>query len=104
MHPTFQLILNSICPPTTPPTPQGKFEHVLETELGELVCWFDPHEADPAYGAGESLVLTNAWLKHVDVVGVLEGWVVIRVQNAALRALQLDREEARVEHLVGRAA
>ena len=101
LHPVFAQILGSICPSGTPPCPAGVHEHVFDTDLGEVVAWFDHQPAerqtldDP--GCVETLSVTHVWLGRIDLHGELSDFTKARIERDALAALVRNREEAATE-------
>jgi len=112
LHPVFAQILGSICPSGTPPCPAGVHEHVFDTDLGEVIAWFDHQPAerqtldDP--GCPESLSLTHVWLEDLDLHSRVPDCVKEYIERDALAALVRNREESltevRLEHWTRRMA
>lgn len=95
VHPAFAMALNTICPPTTPPCPDGSYEYVYESDIGELVCWFDhqPREAQTEWepGCDEDLSLTHVWLVDIDISERLAKRFKQQLETEALEYLQSNR-------------
>lgn len=109
VHPTFALLLDSMCPkqePVTPPCPRGSYEYVLATDLGDVVCWLDhsPAEAQTLEypGCDEEMTLTHAWIKDLDIFERLEEDACKSIAEAALCQLVEERREHNTDHRINR--
>lgn len=94
VHPAFAFALNSICPPTTPPCPDGVYEMVYPSDVGDLICWFDHQERDTRYGCGgnESVKLTHAWVKDLNIFSRLDSDSIKNLEQEALNDIQKERQ------------
>ena len=80
-----------------PPNTDDRPEYVHDSDIGELMCWFEFEPAEPSTDSPVVFNLTHAWIGNINVAPCLPEWVVKKIERDAwisFEEQQLQGEEA----------